>query len=99
MIRALRTDHQNEIGPLRKCVCHSESVEGADKDVTSLLVLLQLSFEESALGCLFESSSDCFLKWGIRAEYDPGAGCQRWVYNGGWSNQPTHSPPSSGEGL
>jgi hypothetical protein len=80
---ASNTDHQDEIGPLRKCVGYSESVEGADKNVTSLLVLLQLSLEESALGRLFKSSSGSFLKRGIRAEHNPGAGCQSWVYNGG----------------
>lgn len=80
------TDHQDEIGPLRKCIGYSESVEGADKNITSLLVLLQLSFEESALDCLFKSSSSSFLERGISAEHDPGAGCQGRVQNGGGSN-------------
>jgi hypothetical protein len=53
MSRVLRTYHQNEIGPLGQCVGYPELVKYADKYVTSLLVLLQLSFEESALGCLF----------------------------------------------
>ena len=53
IIRVLRTDHQNEISPFRQCVGYSELVKCADKYVASLLVLLQLSFEELALGCLF----------------------------------------------
>jgi hypothetical protein len=94
---ALRAYHQDEIGPFRKCVGYSESVEGADKDVTSFLVLLQLSLEELALGCLFETSGGSFLKRGIRAEHNPGAGRQSWAYDGGGANQPAYSPPSSGE--
>ena len=93
------TNHQDEIGPLWKRVGYPESVEGADKEVTSLLVLLQLSFEESVCGCLFESSGGSLLERGIRAEHDPGAGCQCRVDDRGWSNEPAHSPPSSSEGL
>jgi len=79
MTWALRTDHQNEIGPLWQSIGYSESIKYADKYVTSLLVLLQLSFEELALGCLFQSSGGSFLKRGIRAENDPGTGGQSWV--------------------
>jgi hypothetical protein len=50
-----------------------------------------------ALGCLFETSGGSFLKRGIRAEHNPGAGCQSWAYDGGGANQPAYSPPSSGE--
>lgn len=94
-----RTDHQDEIGPLWERVSDSELVEDANKEVTSLLVFPQLSFEELVLDRPLQSGSGSFLKRGIRAENNPGAGCQGRVYDRGWGNQPAHSPPSSGEGL
>ena len=97
MTEAFRTDHQDEVGPLWKRVGYSESVKRADKEVTSLLVLPQLSFEESVGGCLLKSSGGSFLERGIRAEHDPGAGCQSRGDDGGWPNEPAYSPSSSGE--
>lgn len=93
------TDHQDEVGPLWKRVFYPESVEGADEEVTPLLVLFQLSFEETVCGRLLKSRGDSFLKRGICAEHDPGAGCQGRVDDRGWPNEPAHSPPSSSEGF
>jgi hypothetical protein len=93
------TDHQDEIGTLWKRVFYSQSFEGADKEVTPLLVLLYLSFEEVVCGSLLKSCGGSFLEGGIRAEHDAGAGCQGRADDRGWSNEPADPPPSCSEGF